>query len=203
MTLSARGNALYHPDGPASTSTAAQVSVRANGPTTRSGHHYGQAQHHTNKFDSGHIKQAEQKPAASDPSEDQALHRPKRRGLPLPSGLTEEQYDLIRESPFLDLDSPMTAYEWFKLVVFLPALLIRCLLIAILMPPCWLFARLIILGARPNEPLPPWKVALIRPFARFWALILLFVGMSFYFSLKGKENITQAIKVCSGVYFQR
>ena len=143
----------------------------------------------------GSAREAEQYQHQADLREQQFLQRQDGSSVPLPPGLTQRQYDLIRESPFLDLDSPMTAYEWLKFVLYLPIFLIRLILIALLMPPCWLFSRLITIGMQPNQPLKPWRVALIRPFARFWAAVLLIVGMNCYFSVKGKENIEAARKV--------
>ncbi|KAK9802006.1 hypothetical protein WJX73_009794 [Symbiochloris irregularis] len=195
MTLSAslspgRGNAVYQPDSPASTSMA--VDAFANGVL---------------HSDSGAHGQSHKRPVTRSQTQglanghtDLEQHAQPRvlvhngRSFPLPPGLTDEQYQLIRESPFLDLDSPMTAYEWFKLVLFMPYLLIRICLIILLMPPCWLFGWVITRGAQPNQPLPVWRENIIRPFARFWALILLWLGMNFYFSVKGQENIPEARK---------
>lgn len=36
--------------------------------------------------------------------------------------------DMIKDSPFLDLSSPMTAYEWFKVVIMLPWVVFKTLL---------------------------------------------------------------------------
>lgn len=36
--------------------------------------------------------------------------------------------DMIMDSPFLDLSSPMTAYEWFKVVIMLPWIVFKTLL---------------------------------------------------------------------------
>ena len=37
-------------------------------------------------------------------------------------------------TPFLDLDSPMTAYEWAKFVAYLPITLIRLCLVILILP---------------------------------------------------------------------
>ena len=43
----------------------------------------------------------------------------------LPPGLDREVYEDICATPFLDLDSPMTTYEWAKFALYIPFLLIR------------------------------------------------------------------------------
>ncbi len=50
-------------------------------------------------------------------SNTEELQRPARAGALLPDTSLE---DIVQDSPFLDLDSPMTAYEWFKTVLLAP-----------------------------------------------------------------------------------
>ena len=80
---------------------------------------------------------------------------------PLQRGSTKESFsptleDLLAdsESPFLDLKSPMTAYEWLKMAVMLPVNLVRALLIAIILPPVWLYLLLLTHNQPLNHPLP-------------------------------------------------
>ena len=103
-------------------------------------------------------------------------------------------YEDICCTPFLDLDSPMTAYEWFKFVLYLPFLVVRCLLVAAILP-CVLGAVHVCVADHPyNEPLSGAKAAFLRPFLRFWAKVLMVVGLNFYHSVKGREHLAEAHK---------
>ena len=121
------------------------------------------------------------------------VHRGQR--YPLPPGLGPQLYEDIRGSPYLDLDSPMTAYEWLKFGLTTPLLLIRICLVATLLPIVMLFTRLVLAGQAFNEPLPRWKASFIRPFLKFWAELLLLLGLNFWHRVKGAEHIAEAEEV--------
>ena len=121
------------------------------------------------------------------------VHRGQR--YPLPPGLEPQLYRDIRASPFLDLDSPMTAYEWTKFVLTTPFLLIRICLVATIVPVVLLVTHLFVAGQAYNEPLPQWKARILQPFLRFWAEILLLVGLNFWHRVEGKEQIAEAEQV--------
>lgn len=55
-------------------------------------------------------------------------------GFNLP-GAEPQLQDLLHDSPFLDLDSPMTPYEWFKFVVMVSILVaLSGLMLAFMLP---------------------------------------------------------------------
>lgn len=64
---------------------------------------------------------------------------------------------LIKDSPFIDTHSPMTAYEWFKVIALLPWSIIRvsvglpCVLLV------WAVVALLVWGNPINTPLPRWR----------------------------------------------
>lgn len=60
------------------------------------------------------------------------------------------------DNPFLATDTPMTAYEWLKLGLMLPVILVRAALVAILLPPVWLYLALLTIRLPLNQPLPRW-----------------------------------------------
>ena len=149
--------------------------------------------------------------------------------------------DIIRDSPFLDLSSPMTAYEWFKLVVMVraldchvaginiiidstsevvaeptmsmhaatgvhacshwlprlahacrlqvPAVLVRLAITVTCLPMVWAVVRLIMLGVAMNEPVEGWRRALMVPFLKFWARVLLHIGFNLWPSVKGPRPL--------------
>lgn len=70
------------------------------------------------------------------------------------SGATLEEVLADPENPFLATDTPMTAYEWFKLGVMVPVILGRAFLTAILLPPVWLYLALLTIRLPLNQPLP-------------------------------------------------
>ena len=121
------------------------------------------------------------------------VHRGQR--YPLPPGLDPQLYQDIRSSPYLDLDSPMTAYEWLKFGLTTPLLLIRICLVATLLPIVILVTHLVVAGQAFNEPLPRWKARFIRPFLRFWAELLLLLGLNFWHRVKGAEHTAEAEEV--------
>lgn len=71
---------------------------------------------------------------------------------------------LIKDSPFIDTQSPMTAFEAFKIITLLPWTLFRI----IVATPCallvWLSVALLVWGHPINAPLPRWR----RNFLHYW-----------------------------------
>ena len=104
-------------------------------------------------------------------------------------------YEDICSTPFLDLDSPLTAYEWAKFVLYIPFLLIRICLVCLLLPPVMITTHLVVAGQPHNQPLSSAKARFLRPFLRFWARLLMVLGLNFYHSVKGREHIAEAYKV--------
>ena len=64
---------------------------------------------------------------------------------------------LIKESPFIDTHSPMTNFEWFKILILLPWSILRitiglpCVLLV------WEVVALLVWGNPINTPLPKWR----------------------------------------------
>ena len=64
---------------------------------------------------------------------------------------------LIKDSPFIDTQSHMTAYEWFKAITLLPWTLFRILVATPCTLLCWLVVALLVWGVPINTPLPRWR----------------------------------------------
>lgn len=64
---------------------------------------------------------------------------------------------LIKDSPFIDTNSPMTNYEWLKVLILLPWSILR----VIIGLPCvllvWAVVALLVWGNPINTPLPKWR----------------------------------------------
>lgn len=71
---------------------------------------------------------------------------------------------LIKDSPFIDTQSPMTAFEVLKIITLLPWTLFRIMVAT----PCallvWLSVALLVWGHPINTPLPKWR----RNFLHYW-----------------------------------
>lgn len=68
---------------------------------------------------------------------------------------------LIKDSPFIDVHSPMTAYEWFKVLILMPWSVFR---IAVGLPCTllvWAVVALLVWGNPINTPLPRWRRAIM------------------------------------------
>ena len=98
-----------------------------------------------------------------------------------------------QNSPFLDTSYPMTAYEWFKLILLLPWTIIKLPIALLGFIIVWGITKLMILGSPINQPLSPARSKMMRPFLSFWADILMRLGFSFWrLPIKGKEHIKAA-----------
>ncbi|KAK9821452.1 hypothetical protein WJX81_001153 [Elliptochloris bilobata] len=112
---------------------------------------------------------------------------------PVSVGDGPDLVELTRDSPFLDLDSPMTAYEWFKAVAMVPMLLLRAVLVSLIVPLVWLTLCLLTAGIPLNVPLAPWRVAVLSTMLRSWADVLMRIGFGFWgWRVTGWENIKAA-----------
>jgi lysophosphatidylcholine acyltransferase/lyso-PAF acetyltransferase len=114
-----------------------------------------------------------------------------RAGAQLPGSSLEE---LVTESPFLDLGSPMTPYEWFKAVVLLPWAVFRLVASIAGLILVWAITRLLVIGVKPNEVGSSWRFNLLRPWLRFWTGVFLRLGLGFWKAkVTGWENYEAAL----------
>jgi len=70
------------------------------------------------------------------------------------SGATLEQVLLDPDTPFLRIDTPMNGYEWLKIYVSFPVILMRTILTVLILPWVWLWLALLTLKLPINQPLP-------------------------------------------------
>ena len=70
----------------------------------------------------------------------------------------------VQDCPFLDVDSPVTSYEVFKMVLGLPWLAIKAVIAVIILMMVWGVTRILIVGLPINQPMPFWRAAIVRPF---------------------------------------
>lgn len=81
--------------------------------------------------------------------------------------LTPEQLAaLLHESPFIDTDSAMTAYEWIKFTAMLPWLLFRIVVAIPLLIVAWSSTALLVAGVQVNAPLPRWRRRIVSGYLR-------------------------------------
>ena len=76
---------------------------------------------------------------------------------------------LIKDSPFIDVHSPMTAYEWFKVLALMPWSIFR---IAVGLPCTllvWGVVALLVWGNPINTPLPRWRRAIMSGWIKYAA----------------------------------
>ena len=59
------------------------------------------------------------------------------------------------------------------------------------MPFVWVVVMLVTWGLKANEPITGWRKALIRPFLKFWAHVLLHIGFNYWPSVKGTPHPTE------------
>mmetsp|Transcript_80 Transcript_80/g.283 ORF Transcript_80/g.283 Transcript_80/m.283 type:complete len:453 (-) Transcript_80:706-2064(-) len=99
--------------------------------------------------------------------------------------------EFIFDSPFLDLDSPMTAYEWFKAIVMAPVAIIRAIagLAALLLG--WAVCSLVLIGTSPKVPLPGWKSAVTRRVVKVAGRVIILFGASKPVTVKGWKHFRE------------
>jgi len=108
------------------------------------------------------------------------------------SGATLEQVLLDPDTPFLRIDTPMNGYEWLKIYVSFPVILMRTILTVLILPWVWLWLALLTLKLPINQPLPRWRAVLLLPVLRFWGQFLLFMGFFMIPKVKGWHNLKEA-----------
>ena len=67
----------------------------------------------------------------------------------------------------------------------IPVFLVRCCITVVCMPFVWCVVVLLTWGVKANQPMMGWRKAVIRPFLKFWARILLHIGFNYWPSVKG------------------
>jgi hypothetical protein len=68
----------------------------------------------------------------------------------------------------------------------LPAVLIRICITIVCLPLAWAVTGVVTAGVKPNEPVSGWRRAIIRPWLKFWARVLLHIGFNFWPSVTGE-----------------
>ncbi len=102
----------------------------------------------------------------------------------------EQLAPLIRDSPFLDTRYPFTAYEFFKVLLFLPWTIFRFMLFLLIGPWVILHVWLLIRTYDRDEPLPPFVSAKIQSIIRFWGGVLLRLVCHFWsVKVTGAEHL--------------
>lgn len=101
--------------------------------------------------------------------------------------------EIIKDSPFLDLTSPMTLYEWSKVVLMLPWVAFKVVISVLGLIMVWAVTRVLVIGVEPNHLGSSWRFGILRPWLRFWTGIFLRLGLCFWgTSVKGWQNYEDA-----------
>lgn len=107
-----------------------------------------------------------------------------------PGGAAVDLENLVKDSPFLDLGSPMDWWDVLQMVLMAPVVLLKLLLTLILHVPVFLVMEVLVFGNRLSEPLPAWRARWVRAWIRFWAGAFLRIGLSFWKPVvTGMENL--------------
>lgn len=101
------------------------------------------------------------------------------------SGVSREAAALAVDSPWLDLEHPMTEYEWAKAVAMIPMILIRLLITIVVLPLVWLYSLAVLADWPLDQPLPKWRMRILLPVLRFWAGVLIRIGFGMWPVYKG------------------
>ena len=80
--------------------------------------------------------------------------------------LPEQLAEHLHQSPFIDTDSCMTAYEWVKFAVMLPWLLFRIVVATPLLIIAWSSTALLVAGVPVNTPLPKWRRSVVSSYLK-------------------------------------
>lgn len=110
---------------------------------------------------------------------------------------------LASNSPFIDLDHPVTRYEAIKLVVLFPLACLRSILLVVVLLITWGFCRLAVLGHHHKEgnPLNNVRFLVVDQAVRFGSRAFVFLAGFLWISVKGKENLRKAKKARSILVF--
>ena len=96
---------------------------------------------------------------------------------------------LIKDSPFLDTSSPMTAWEWFKIITLLPWTIFRIVVATPCVGIVWCVISLLVWRQPINTPLSKWR----RVFMNGW---IRQVCAAPCFSGKGFSSLWQSLAIC-------
>lgn len=100
---------------------------------------------------------------------------------------------LIKDSPFLDTSSPMTAWEWFKIITLLPWTIFRIVVATPCVGIVWCVISLLVWRQPINTPLSKWRRVFMNGWIRAWTTLLVRLGLDFFtMKVTGKEHIAEA-----------
>lgn len=68
----------------------------------------------------------------------------------------EELAKLVEESVFVDKTSPMTVWEWIKLILLLPTVIMKIILALLVMGQLNLMSQIAVWGIDPLQPMYGW-----------------------------------------------
>ena len=67
-----------------------------------------------------------------------------------------ELSERIKHSAYIDGNSPMTAYEWFKFIILLPTVIPRLILAVLALGQLNIISHFATFGIDPLKPMAPW-----------------------------------------------
>lgn len=110
---------------------------------------------------------------------------------------------LALNSPYIDLEHPVTRYEAIKLVVLFPLACLRSILLVVVLLVTWAFCRLAVLGHhhREGNPLNSLRFFVVDQSVRFGSRAFVFLAGFLWISVTGKENLYRAKKARSILVF--
>ena len=103
-------------------------------------------------------------------------------------------YFPIMDSPFVDLESPLTSYEIAKLVLLTPLAILRAVMCAFPILFLTICAEIAILNCDMEKPLSGWRHILFRYSSIITMRSLLFIFGFYNIQLSGQKNIAEAYK---------
>ena len=107
----------------------------------------------------------------------------------------------LAQSPFLDLEHPITTYEALKLVLLFPLALVRVFLMLVIFASVWLPCRLYVaFRPPPSEGTEASRSAVIDWWVMVGSRALLFASGWMYIRLKGRQHIHPSSRKTIFVY---
>lgn len=103
------------------------------------------------------------------------------------------------KSPFLDLSSPLTRYEVFKLVLLLPTVIPRIIVGLFVLIIIATINSIAILGCNMEGPIAPWRRRICLMSKEL--LIIVFYMLFFRMRVRGRENLKAAERLKSIIVF--